>query len=337
MPNHLPKRRACLTLLALAMSLAGWSERAAKAQDSGFALPTERANWLNSPPLSREALAGKAALLWFFEESCPRCRERWPALLATAKKYEGKPIVFIAVNSGNSAATVASYARQNRIDWPIVVDSSRELEQAAGVGEISLQNIYQARLLLPDGRLGRADSSDIAGAADRALGDAKWSVEPEGIPASLRSAWYGVEFKEYAAVAAQIRRATGSRKPDEKAAADRLMACVVEQLEKDAAAAAQLRASGQAWPAYKAYAELAERFKGYDLPPDAVAAMRELGTDAGVKQELIAQKIFEAAEKLYANPRTRGSAVSRLKTLVQQHPDTEAGREAQRVLLQLGV
>jgi len=334
-PSVLRPLALLVVALLVVVGVAGFGSSAA-AQDSGFTLPENPANWINSPPLSNEALEGKAAFLWFFEETCPRCRERWPDMLATAKRFEGKPILFIAVNSGSSATSVASYVRQNHIDWPVIVDTDRALEQQANVGEISLQNIYQARVLLPDGTLTRGDWSNIDGTAERALRDAKWGVDPQGIPASLRGAWFGVEFKIYGAVAAQVKRAAGSRKPEEKAAGERLMAYVLEQMQKDADAAGQLLKQNQPWPAYKAYAEVAERYKGYDLPAEVTSALRSLEKDAGVKAEIVAQKIFDAAKKAYANPRTRGSAVGRLRSLVDQYPATEAGIEAKRVLLNIG-
>jgi hypothetical protein len=39
------------------------------AQDAGFSLPSNPAQWLNSPPISLEAMKGKGAVLYFFEET----------------------------------------------------------------------------------------------------------------------------------------------------------------------------------------------------------------------------------------------------------------------------
>lgn len=41
----------------------------AAAQESAFAFPAHPTNWLNSPPVSAEALRGKGVVLYFFEES----------------------------------------------------------------------------------------------------------------------------------------------------------------------------------------------------------------------------------------------------------------------------
>ena len=38
------------------------------AQDRGMSLPTDSGQWLNSAPISLEAMKGKGAVLYFFEE-----------------------------------------------------------------------------------------------------------------------------------------------------------------------------------------------------------------------------------------------------------------------------
>src|SRR4051794_34821792 len=87
-------------------------------------LPNDPAAWLNSPPLTTQALKGKGVVLWFFEEQCPTCRGKWAGMYELAKRYEGQPVVFIAVNSGNSPLEIAQYARDVKLTWPIIVDPS---------------------------------------------------------------------------------------------------------------------------------------------------------------------------------------------------------------------
>src|SRR5439155_15687378 len=89
-----------------------------------FQLPADPTQWVNSGPVSLDLLKGKAAVLWFYEESCPTCREKWPPLLAMAKKYEGQPVMFIGVNSGNPRPVVEQYARGVGCNWPIIVDAT---------------------------------------------------------------------------------------------------------------------------------------------------------------------------------------------------------------------
>ena len=70
------------------------------AEDEAPQFPVDPAVWINSSPLSLQQLRGKAVFLWFFEETCPQCREKWPSMIERAQQMKDQPIVFIAVNSG---------------------------------------------------------------------------------------------------------------------------------------------------------------------------------------------------------------------------------------------
>lgn len=39
------------------------------AQETDFQLPANPGNWINTPPINMDVLAGKAAVLYYFEES----------------------------------------------------------------------------------------------------------------------------------------------------------------------------------------------------------------------------------------------------------------------------
>ena len=55
-----------LVVLLLLLSQTAFAQRAARTSD---ALPTDEGSWLNSPPITAEMLKGKAAVLWFYEET----------------------------------------------------------------------------------------------------------------------------------------------------------------------------------------------------------------------------------------------------------------------------
>lgn len=330
-------RRPDIRIGVLAI-VVGLSTTPARSQVEGEAnkrtLPTNPAMWLNSPPITSDMLAGKAAFLWFFEEGCPTCREKWPNLLATAKKFEGKPVVFIGVNSGNSRNEVLEYVRDVDCNWPVIVDTDRAFEKAAGVGEISLQNIHQARMIDGTGNWTPGDWSDVAGSVERVLKTAAWRVDPSVVPDVLKPAWVQVEFGNYAAAAPLISKQVNSPKPEVKAAAEKLTDAVRKELDAVATAATQARDGGDKWQAFKQYTALATKFKGFELPTDAVSTLKDLGADEGVKKELVAAKQWEAAQRVVAGGGLAGkSAASRIAT---QFPDTEAGRQAQAVLDRFG-
>ena len=305
--------------------------------DDAFRLPDQPAAWINSPPISLAALKGKAAVLWFYEEQCPKCKGKWPALQAAAKQYEGQPIVFIAVSSGTSRPQVEQYAREVGLKWPVIVDSTRQFEEQCAIQEISLQNIHQLGMILPDGKFEHGNWDDILGSANRALAGAKWRVDPAGIPATLKAAWTAVEFGNPSAAASAVKKGLNSPKPDIKTAAGKLNDAVQAEVQEAISRAEQSLAANQPWEAYKVYADVKERFAGFDLPTDVAAKMKDLEGDANVKNEVAANKALEGAAKLLRSnsASSQRSAVTRLKKLVLDYANTEAAAQAQQYLTKL--
>jgi peroxiredoxin len=302
-----------------------------------FRLPDQPAAWVNSTPISLTALKGKAAVLWFYEEQCPNCKKKWPAIQAEAKKYEGKPILFIAVNSGTSRFEVEQYAREVGLKWPVIVDSTRQFETLCDVGEISLQNIHQLGMIMPNGQFKKGNWDDIPGSADKALADAAWKVDPAGIPQALRAAWLAVEFGNPASAATAVKKGLNSPKADIQEAAGKLHESVQTEVQEHLSLADQWLEGKQKWEAYKIYDGVKERFGGYDLPTDVAAKMKELEADSKVKNEITAGKALDAAAKLLRNASasSQRSAVTRLKKLVMDFGDTEAAAQAQQFLTKL--
>lgn len=296
-------------------------------------LPSNPAAWLHSPPLTTEMLAGKAAFLYFFEEDCPRCRERWPAIFEAAAQFQGKPVVFIAVNSGTPRNEVQRYASEVGLKWPVIVDTDRSFEKAAGLtNEISLQNIYQARGLLPDGSLQNA-STDIAASVPELLSDAKWRVEPAEVPEPLKPAWLQIEFGNFNAASALVKKNLSSPKADVKSGAEKLLAAVVKERDAAIKNAEVADAGGRKWEAFKLYTALVLRFKTFDVPSEVPTKLRELAAEEAVRNELAAGKLWDGVARQIspAAPPSK-AALAQLQRIVKQHPDTEAARQAQAVL-----
>jgi peroxiredoxin len=310
---------------------------AASAADESFRLPDQPAAWVNSPPISLAALQGKSAVLWFFEEQCPNCKKKWPALQAAAKQFEGKPIVFIAVNSGNSRYEVEQYAREVGLRWPVIVDPTRQFEKLCGINEISLQNIHQLGMILPSGQFKQGDWNDIPGSAAKALEGAAWKVDPAAIPSALKAAWTAVEFGNPAAAATAVKKGLNSPKPDIQQAAGKLHEAVQTEAQESLKLAEQWLEGNGPWEAYKVYAGVKERFAGYDLPVDVTAKMKELESGSQVKNEVAAGKALDAAAKMLRSnsASSQRSAVTRLKKLVSDYANTEAAAQAQQFLAKL--
>jgi thiol-disulfide isomerase/thioredoxin len=298
-------------------------------------LPHDPAAWLNSPPLTEEALKGKGVVLWFFEETCPTCRGKWPMMYQLAQKYEGQPVVFIAVNSGNPPAVVQQYAREVGLKWPIIVDPFREFENQWLDTQISLQNIHQCEIILPGGEKGNGRWDNLEGSVQDALKGASWKIDPQTIPAALMPTWQQVELGNYAAAASLLKKGLVTKNAEVKDAATRLFEFVQKELASAIKEASDLRAKGDSWRAFQLYGAAAKTFAGYDLPPEVATAQKQLAADAKVKKELDAARSLTSIKKMLTAARTPAAlkrARLQLEKLTADHSGTDAAREASALL-----
>ncbi len=316
----------------------GFSFRQAAAQtETGLlTFPANPAQWINAPPISTEMLKGKGAFLYFFEEDCPRCESAWPDLLKSAKEFDGQPVLFIGVNSGSARGDIEAYARRNNITWPIILDTDRSIEKVAGVGEISLQNIYQVRLLTATGSLIPGSWSDVPGSAQKALAGASWKVDPAGISPTMRGAWAAVEFGTYSQAAIDINKGLRSPKEEIKVSAEKLNTFIQEALKRELTTAEALRSQGEVWPAYKIVATAQEQFKGYAIPEGLTTLAKELEADEKIAGELAAMKALDLIRRALGSSSAAAQrrALKQLETLVAEHPGTEAAAQASTILAQ---
>ena len=91
--------------------------------------------WLNSPPLTPQALRGKVVLVDFWTYSCINCLRSLPYVRAWAEKYKDHGLVVIGVHSPEFAfekdtANVAKALHDLNITYPVAVDSNLAIWQA---------------------------------------------------------------------------------------------------------------------------------------------------------------------------------------------------------------
>jgi thiol-disulfide isomerase/thioredoxin len=340
MARLLARTRILTPLVALAEVLAGLlgvtvvaaQEAATDNARPAFELPD---TWLNTVPPTAEALRGKAVLLYFFEETCPKCKARWPAMLKIAADHALDPIVFVAVNSGTPAVAIDQYAHGVRLSWPIIVDVDRSFEKACGVGEISLQNIVSVCYITAQGQLKRGRWDDVEGTVAKALEGASWKVDPADVPDDLKVAWRNIEFANYSKAAPTLTKALASRKSDVKAAAQTLSDAVTTQATADLEAAASEIGKSK-YRAHERYATIAKRYAGFPAAQQAAAASRELAKDPALRAELAAIKAVEKQSPLVRSPSApvRDRAIAAIQKIVAEHPESEAARLGRDLLEQ---
>jgi len=91
--------------------------------------------WLNSPPLSAEALKGKVVLVDFWTYSCINCLRTLPYVRAWADKYRDQGLVVIGVHAPEFAfekniANVKKAVADLHIDYPVAIDNDYAIWRA---------------------------------------------------------------------------------------------------------------------------------------------------------------------------------------------------------------
>ena len=296
-------------------------------------LPANPGQWVNSPPITNEMLAGKAVVLYFFEEECPKCVEAWPKVLSATTKFEGQPVMFIAVNSGTARPQLENYLRRNKVMWPVICDSDRSFESQFPF-KISLQNIKQVYLILPNGSLKTGEFDNLEGSAVDGLREAKWRVDPKELPQQLKAAWQAIEFGKYSDAAPLLKKHLNG-KGAIKDSAQMLNQVVLDDLTVQLDAAKKALDDDQKWPAFKKYSAIPVKFKGFAVPSDVATTIKELTGDDAIKEELAAFKTLELAKQSAAkSPTARKGAIKQLQNLIKDHGNTEAAQEAEEILKQ---
>ncbi len=293
--------------------------------------PADPSLWINTASLDARQLSGKGVVLWYFEETCPRCRAKWPELLKFAESHRDDPVVFIAVSSGTQRNEIMRYAKDVGLNWPVLLDPMRVFEKASDVGEISLQNIYQIATINGSGRFRRANPADLEGVVEQALEDASWKIDPATIADEVKPIWQLVELGDYAKASAGLRTKGLAKSPEAKQSIEKLNSFVMEQMQAEIDAVDGLDETDK-WERYKASKQIMERFAGFEIPKDFVKAGSELHKSKEVKAELAAQQQLMKLEIQLQRATNPEAARRSIEGFLKKHPDTEAATTAQQWL-----
>lgn len=259
--------------------------------------PTNPDQWVNSSPLTKEKLAGKSVVFWFYEEGCPTCRAQWPGMLEVSKEFSNTPVLFVAVNSGRTKEEVRKYVRSNKIKWPVIVDQDRSFESACRVDEISLQNICQCRILFSNGKLRHANF-DLTKNAERAAEGAKWTIDPTSVPEELQGICRDLEFGNYFRAGKALQIAMDSEDPEVKSSAKEMQARVAKIILNDVSKIKSLSNDGQHWIAFKKANALKSSYPSFEMPSELQKVLTELKSkDAIVNERRAASKLRSAIKK----------------------------------------
>lgn len=320
--------RCCVSSIVagLAMSTAHVEAQTGKVQ-----FPTNPAAWFNSPPLSTEMFAGKSVALYFFRQTSITGALDAPRIIAESRNHVDKPVIFIAVVSGYPRTYVEDYLEEVPIPWPLIVDADSTISRACGLMQ---RPSLMVRIIKPDGSIVRGDWDNMDATVATAMQGASWRVDAKLVPEDMKPTWRQVEFGAYAAALPGIKKHLFSPKPDHKTCAEKLMAAVEKEIADRWTAAKDAISLDKKWDALKILGPMPAQFKGYKLPPDALAALKQLPADPTVRSEQAALKQLDLARPAFLsdNAGQKKSGKSLLEKLIGAYPNTEAAGIAQTLL-----
>ncbi len=304
-----------------------WSAGAAGQPRPGEAAPDFPAGAFTDGRAYRLAdLRGKAVVLFFYESDCPRCKGSIPDRNAVVKEFEGRPVKFLAVAAGDPLGAAASYGLETRLQMPIFADNLGLMEARYGQ-KISLQNIWQIRVIGPDGRL--VGSNMEKATVERALKGAAWKYDPADYHPKVRPAAEALEFGQWEAGLKLLAPLRKSGAKEVAASAGKLYDAAKAEAEGWKAEADAV-AEAEPVRAHDLYARLAALFPAEAAGKAAAAPRRQLEANKAVAAELAARKAYAPLGKslVAAVPAHRPEAARRLKAFATKHAGTPTGEQA---------
>jgi thiol-disulfide isomerase/thioredoxin len=129
--SNIPPTRAATTLRVAAVALLALTLALAPA-DRGIPDFSNGTGWLNSSGLTPRDLQGKVVLVDFWEYTCVNCLRTLPYLRAWYDRYHHDGFEIVGVHTpefgfSGDRGNVEAATRRLKIDWPVVLDSDREI------------------------------------------------------------------------------------------------------------------------------------------------------------------------------------------------------------------
>jgi peroxiredoxin len=269
---------------------------------------------------------GKVLVLFFYEQDCPTCRGLIPERNKVVAQFKDKPVKFIAVGAGDSIPDVMSYVRGTRLAMPSFADNMGVMEHRYGQ-HISLQNIYQFRIIGPDGKIVgyRMEPAEI----EKAVAGVKWKYKDAGYDPKLGNVLDLLEWNQFDRAIPMLKPLTKGKQPVNESAAKLYEALKTEakgwldEAEKAAKAEDPVKA-------YDLYARVSACFAGDDLAKTADAALKTLKKTKPVTDELAARALYDqlgvAMSKAAHN--RRSDVITFCQGIVKKYPEAPTGKRA---------
>lgn len=88
---------------------------------------------LSGTPVTLSDLRGKIVFLNLWATWCAPCRAEMPSMQALYERFKGRDFTMIAVSEDTNAEDVAAFAKELKLTFPILLDTSNRLPGRFGV------------------------------------------------------------------------------------------------------------------------------------------------------------------------------------------------------------
>lgn len=283
-----------------------------------------------------EDFRGKTVVLFFYEKDCPRCRSSIPQRNKVVQAYKDKPVKFIAIAAGDTLGDAKSYSGQTGLAMPIFVDSFSLMEKRYDQ-TISLNNIWQFRVIGPDGKVAGYKMEANDEHLEKAVAASTWKYKDGGYDAKLLPAIEHLEWGQYEQGITKLKPFLKNPNADLAASAQKLFDAVKaegEQWMQEAAAAE----ADQPTRAYDLYTRVATAFSGDPLGDRAKQSAKTLSAKQQVQDELAARRMYDGflTAMAQSNPANKAKLIELGKKITAKYPSTEIAGKVKTVLGEIG-
>ncbi len=107
-------------------------------------------------------LAGRVAVLNFWYANCAPCRVEAPILEEINQSYAEQDVVFLGVNTRDSAARALSFAERFEVTYPSIIDDGDNGVQLAFAGDLAPNATPTTLVIDSEGRIAARFSGEIS-------------------------------------------------------------------------------------------------------------------------------------------------------------------------------
>jgi peroxiredoxin len=277
---------------------------------------------------------GKVLVLFFYEKDCPSCRGLIPERNKVVEQFRGKPVKFIAIGPGDTLTDVKSYVRSTQLKMPVFADTLGLMQHRYGT-QISLNNIYQFRIIGPDGKI-VGHSMDPA-AIEKAVAKVKWKYNDGGYDPKLNNIIDLLEWNQHPQAVTQLKPLTKGPNKAVAESATKLLEAVKAEVQGWLDEAEKAQSAEDPVKAFDLYSKVAAAFPGDDLGKKADAPLKALRTDKTVVAELAARKAYDQLNNVMANAnaKKKREIAGLCHNIATKHPNTPTGKKAAALAEQL--